>query len=193
VTLLGAPYFERGSGCTGTTAVDCFLDYIPNGETTRVVLEVRMTQAGSFTVTATASSDRESDPADNAASVTLAAGVPPNAPVPQSVPLGGKTLTGTAHADRLVGTSFADVLNGLGGNDTLLGGGGNDILRGGAGNDVLDGGLGRDRLEGDAGNDTIRARDGQRDVIDCGSGRDTVVADRIDVVSRNCERVRRSA
>jgi hypothetical protein len=27
--LAGAPYFERGSGCTGTQQLDCFLDYLP--------------------------------------------------------------------------------------------------------------------------------------------------------------------
>jgi Tol biopolymer transport system component len=37
-----------------------------------------------------------------------------------------------------------------------------------------------------AGNDHIDARDGHRETIDCGAGRDTVVADRIDRLS-NCE------
>jgi Ca2+-binding RTX toxin-like protein len=53
---------------------------------------------------------------------------------------------------------------------------------------VLDGGSGRDRIFGDQGNDTIRADDGQRDTVDCGSGRDVVHADRFDVVRKNCER-----
>src|SRR5205823_6464732 len=35
ITLLGPPAVERGSGCTGTP-IDCNLDYIPNGETTKV-------------------------------------------------------------------------------------------------------------------------------------------------------------
>jgi Ca2+-binding RTX toxin-like protein len=56
---------------------------------------------------------------------------------------------------------------------------------------VLFGGSGRDRLYGGAGNDTINAADGWRDQIDCGSGRDRVTADRFDVVSPNCESVRR--
>ena len=35
VALLAPPAYERGSGCEGTTAIDCFLDYIPaGGETT---------------------------------------------------------------------------------------------------------------------------------------------------------------
>jgi hypothetical protein len=41
-----------------------------------------------------------------------------------------------------------------------------------------------------AGNDTIDARDGQRDVIDCGSGRDSVTADANDRLV-SCERVKR--
>ena len=42
-----------------------------------------------------------------------------------------------------------------------------------------------------AGNDVIRAHDGRREVIDCGPGRDRVIADRRDQVARNCERVLR--
>jgi hypothetical protein len=37
----------------------------------------------------------------------------------------------------------------------------------------------------------IRARDGQRDEVTCGSGRDRVIADKRDRVRRSCERVRR--
>jgi hypothetical protein len=46
-------------------------------------------------------------------------------------------------------------------------------------------------LDAGTGNDRIAARDGTRDTIRCGPGRDTVVADRKDVVAWNCERVRR--
>jgi Ca2+-binding RTX toxin-like protein len=45
-------------------------------------------------------------------------------------------------------------------------------------------------MYGGAGNDTIQAKDGERDTIDCGSGRDTVVVDAVDVV-KGCEKVRR--
>jgi hypothetical protein len=37
----------------------------------------------------------------------------------------------------------------------------------------------------------VLARDGEADVISCGSERDTVVADRLDRVDRDCERVLR--
>lgn len=48
------------------------------------------------------------------------------------------------------------------------------------------------RIFGLEGNDVIDVRGGRRDVVDCGPGRDSVKADRRDVVARNCERVRRS-
>ncbi len=116
---------------------------------------------------------------------------------------------GTADPNVLVGGPFADVLAGQGGNDTLRGKGGrdtlnggpgadtlngglgNDVLTGGPGNDVLDGGGGADNLRGNAGQDTIKARDGVHDVISCGSGADTVIADLLDTVATDCETVRR--
>lgn len=45
-------------------------------------------------------------------------------------------------------------------------------------------------IVGTAGNDVIRARNGQRDIVWCGAGRDTVYADRVDVL-HGCEIVRR--
>jgi len=56
---------------------------------------------------------------------------------------------------------------------------------------MLVGGPGRDRLFGGFGRDTFRARDGERDIVGCGAGRDEVFADRIDLVGVDCERVRR--
>jgi Ca2+-binding RTX toxin-like protein len=194
VTLLGAPYFERGSGCTGTQSIDCFLDYIPNGETTKVVLEVRVSGNGAQTVIAKATSDREADPSDNSASLTLQVGTPlptPQPPTPTPPTPHGKTIVGTARADRLVGTPYADVIKGLGGNDHLIGGKGDDQLYGGTGNDLIEAGPGHDHVDGGPGNDTIRARDGQRDVIICGSGRDVVYADSIDKLV-GCEVIHRS-
>ena len=47
---------------------------------------------------------------------------------------------------------------------------------------------GKTRIVAGAGNDTIFAADGRREVVDCGAGRDTVTADRIDVLV-HCERV----
>jgi hypothetical protein len=55
----------------------------------------------------------------------------------------------------------------------------------------MEGGAGQDRLFGEEGNDRFLARDGEFDVIGCGPGRDTVLADRQDLVGVDCEVVRR--
>jgi len=62
-------------------------------------------------------------------------------------------------------------------------------LVGSSGNDRISGGVGRDAISAGSGNDRISARDRNRDRINCGSGRDLVIADRIDLVSRSCVRV----
>jgi Ca2+-binding RTX toxin-like protein len=111
-------------------------------------------------------------------------------PVAATAPAGGKKINGTAKADRLTGTAGADTIHGGGGNDHIKGGAGADKLYGDAGNDTVNAGPGRDSVLGGSGKDTIQARDGERDVIDCGSGRDTVVADKTDVV-KGCETVKR--
>ena len=109
------------------------------------------------------------------------------------------TLRGSSGSDRIVGLQGADRLFGRGGSDCLFGGLGNDRLEGGAGddqleggpgNDVLVGGVGRDTLSGGAGRDLVRARDGVRETVRCGPGRDTAIIDRSDRVS-GCEVVRR--
>ena len=63
------------------------------------------------------------------------------------------------------------------------------VLRGSARSDRLVVKRGTSRVVAGAGNDTILAADGRREVIDCGSGRDTVSADRSDVLV-HCEVVR---
>jgi Ca2+-binding RTX toxin-like protein len=119
---------------------------------------------------------------------------PPNKPTS-----GDDTLTGTAGADLICGLAGADVIRGLAGNDTLCGGPGNDSLYGGsgsdrlsgnAGNDRLEGGAGKDSLAGGAGRDRINAKDGKRDRVDCGAGRDTATVDKKDRL-RHCERTKR--
>jgi hypothetical protein len=52
------------------------------------------------------------------------------------------------------------------------------------------GGPGPDVVRGGPGNDTLLLRDGQRDAARCGAGRDLVLADRRDVVRRDCEIVK---
>lgn len=60
----------------------------------------------------------------------------------------------------------------------------------GPGTTSLIGGPGRDLVRAGAGDDLVLAADGRRDVVDCGPGRDRLVADLIDVL-RTCERVTR--
>jgi dipeptidyl aminopeptidase/acylaminoacyl peptidase len=113
---------------------------------------------------------------------------------------GNDTLRAVASADRLGDTLLGgpgnDLLVGSNWNDKLDGGPGNDILRGGAGGDLLIAGPGRDVVYGGGGRDLIYARDGQRDVVSCGTNKtrigpegDIAYADRIDLVSRDCEYV----
>jgi hypothetical protein len=104
---------------------------------------------------------------------------------------GDDAVYGESGRDQLVGSTGADRLSGSSGNDRLSGSSGNDRLVGSSGEDKLTGGPGRDKLSGGPSGDEIAARDGSRDQVICGSGRDSVSADRSDTVSRDCERVRR--
>jgi hypothetical protein len=142
----------------------------------------------------------------------------PNAPRTPERITNRCVFRGTGADDVLSGSPFLDYLSGGGGRDRLSGGQGPDTIEGGSGDDVLlagwgqdqviggtgadlidgslgfdqlDGGPGRDRISGGRGKDTIRARDGWRDTISCGPMADVVVADRQDVVARDCERVTR--
>ncbi len=122
-------------------------------------------------------------------------------------------VEGLGGNDRLVGRGapyVGDALDGGPGNDVLIGGywperleggRGDDVLYGGANYDTLTGGPGRDRIYGQGGRDTVFARDGSRDVIDCGTNTgktntspelDKAYVDPLDVV-RRCERVFRSS
>ena len=103
---------------------------------------------------------------------------------------GDDCLFGRGGNDRLSGGDGADTLKGDEGGDTLSGGAGNDTLTGGTGNDTLGGGAGRNKYSGQSGNDIISARNGVRETIDCGAGRDRANVDRTDKV-RSCESVRR--
>lgn len=98
----------------------------------------------------------------------------------------GDTLRGTSKADRLVGGRGHDLILARAGKDRLEGGAGNDRLYGEKGNDRLIGGPGVDRLFGGAGNDVHLVRDGKRDIVVCGAGRDTAIADALDSLT-GCE------
>jgi dipeptidyl aminopeptidase/acylaminoacyl peptidase len=102
---------------------------------------------------------------------------------------GGDRIRTGPSADLIYGGPGADSLDGGAEGDAIFGGTGNDVLRGGSYHDRIDGGRGRDRLLGGSGSDILGAVDGARDVIDCGPGRDIVVAERRDRIGRDCERV----
>jgi RTX calcium-binding nonapeptide repeat (4 copies) len=101
---------------------------------------------------------------------------------------GDDRISGGAGSDRIEGNGGNDVIAAGAGDNAVFGGSGNDTITAGAGRDLIVGGPGRDTIAAGAGNDRIEARDGFRDVIDCGPGTDTAEVDRLDVV-RNCEHV----
>ncbi len=99
------------------------------------------------------------------------------------------SVAGDSGRDRASGGSGNDRVSGGSGRDRVSGNSGGDILSGGPSGDRISGGSGRDRIAGNSGNDRIGARDGRRDRVNCGSGRDFVRADSFDAIRRNCERV----
>ena len=115
---------------------------------------------------------------------------------------GGERADGGPGNDRMFGTGLqlggpGDDRMDVGAHGTergrIAGQDGDDFITGSDGPDSLSGGAGRDRISGRGGNDTIRVRDGERDVVRCGDGHDTVLADRIDTIGRDCERTSRTA
>jgi len=121
------------------------------------------------------------------------------------------SLDGTEGRDVIDGTNRSEVISGLGGDDTLDAREGKDVVRGGEGMDEVSGGEGADKAYGNAGddylidapdndrdvlyggsdNDNVQVRDfpAVRDVVYCGSGRDTAYVDKKDIV-HGCEIVR---
>jgi hypothetical protein len=109
---------------------------------------------------------------------------------PRSPGRANDKLTGTADSDLIKGRSGNDKLNGLGGDDCMRGGPGSDKVSGGDGADTLNGGQKPDQMVGGSGDDLIKVRAGRIDLVRCGSGKDTVRAQRTDIVSKDCEKVR---
>ena len=99
-------------------------------------------------------------------------------------------LRGTAAYDYVCAGDGADRVEARSGDDLLYGGNGNDLLYGEGGHDRIYGGPGLDRIYGGIGRDVVYAADGQRDIVGCGDGLDTVYVNPGDVVS-GCERIRR--
>jgi hypothetical protein len=93
------------------------------------------------------------------------------------------TIRGTAKAEAIRALAGNDHIYARGGNDTVNAGKGNDRVVGGPGNDRIFGGAGSDRISGGPGNDRINtAGDQAKDTVYCGTGYDTVVANRSDII-----------
>ena len=104
-------------------------------------------------------------------------------------------IFGTEKGEQIKGTRHSEEIRGLGGADEITDGFGTDIVYGGKGKDNLIGYGGDtsvDGFKGGAGDDTIQSRDvpAVKDRVECGPGIDHVYADKADVVSSDCERVR---
>jgi hypothetical protein len=70
--LVGRPYYQRGSGCTGTSTITCNLDFLAGGSSTLIRYSVRVTKPGALTMTAVATSAiPDARPGDNSASYTI--------------------------------------------------------------------------------------------------------------------------
>ena len=124
-----------------------------------------------------------------------------------------KEILGTPKNDRITGTDRGDVISARGGNDTVVGRGGNDEIYGQPGGDS--GSDGDDDLRDGPGQDEVpAAADGVdgvvvvaagelidavaagelvgtgRDLVNCGLGNDDqVIADEVDGVQGDCERI----
>lgn len=121
---------------------------------------------------------------------------------------GPDRIVGTVRRDQVLAGAGDDVIRGGDGFNRLEGWWGDDDIASGSGNDVVQGGPGRDRIRTGAGwdlvslgpgadrvasgrsRDFVDAADGERDVVDCGPGRDSAWADRFDRLL-SCEGVRR--
>ena len=115
---------------------------------------------------------------------------------------GSGGCNGTAENDIMRGGPGNDKMVGGGGKDKMYGGAGRDrvkgkraadLIEGGDGNDIVKGESGRDFVRGGPGDDVVRGAshsrpgDGVRDVLDCGTGTDTVYFVRGEDSVRNCE------
>ncbi len=95
-------------------------------------------------------------------------------------------IRGSSDDDRLSGTTGSELILGRAGDDRIKARAGADCIRGGSGDDRLNGGRGRDLLNGGRGSDRIQTRDGERDVVNCGPGKDRAIADAKDKL-KHCE------
>jgi Ca2+-binding RTX toxin-like protein len=108
---------------------------------------------------------------------------------------GGALCRGTTVADNISGSTGKDSIFAYGGSDLVAADLGADRIRGAAGNDTIGDGPIRDQsydvIIAGTGNDKVNTNNtpGRRDYIDCGAGRDTLIADRGIDRQRGCERI----
>jgi uncharacterized repeat protein (TIGR01451 family) len=70
--LLGPPYYERGSGCTGSQTIVCNLDFLEADSSTLIRYSVQVNEPGVQTITASATSDEpDARPGDNTARYSI--------------------------------------------------------------------------------------------------------------------------
>jgi hypothetical protein len=101
----------------------------------------------------------------------------------------GERIVGRRGPDKLKGGPGDDCVLGNKGNDRIAGNPGADRLSGQKGGDRLKGGGGDDVIKGGNGNDLIKARDGDPDLVRCGTGSgDRAKIDEIDR-ARGCEMI----
>ena len=93
------------------------------------------------------------------------------------------SIKGNDQPNTLVGTPNDDTIYGYGGADRIHAWGGGDTLRLGDG---------PDQGQGGRGDDYIRAVDGSKDDISCGTGVDRVKANPGDSLTKGCEKVERA-
>src|SRR5262245_52765454 len=87
---------------------------------------------------------------------------------------GNDVIWSNAGDDTINGFDDNDIIDGGPGNDTLNGQNGDDTVSGGAGNDSINGGIGSNELFGDSGDDLFQATLGSVNLVNGGSGIDTV-------------------
>ena len=105
-----------------------------------------------------------------------------------TVTLDNQANDGTPGEGDNVGSDVENVRGG-GFDDTITGDQGSNLIEGGDGEDYADGGANVDQLSGGDAGDVVRSRDGVADNVVCGKGTDFVVADSMDRVQGDCDRV----
>ena len=95
---------------------------------------------------------------------------------------GHDRLFGGGGTNQIYAGTGKTLLVGGPGRDLLVGGAGHDQLFGGPGSDVLIAGSGRSYLDGGKGANVIDARNGKKNVVNCGSERTVALVDRADKV-----------